>query len=619
MAKLSERRRYMIQLVLVLLTAFSAPVTTPHQTPYGAGGPDAYGYRWIDSDTIASGAPTFAWKDASSGTLVSGLGDDNVVGPYPIGFNFPYYWYRVNSFYIGSNGYIAFGDNRLAASPFSNVPNPAGPNNMLACLLSDLDFAAGTPKCYVWTNAALDTCIISYLNVRWWNMTTSVCSMQIILSKPDSSITYQYKRIIGSPYQGWSSTNNTTGIENITGTVGLSYLNGLVPTINTLHDTLAVKFYPPATTSYQVTDVGVWNALTENNGGLFFYNNTPKTMWAKIKNSGNQPVTTCSVYCRVRNAANSVVYSNATVIPSMIAGQMDSVTFPLTWTPTANGVYRTFFRTKVTGDIFAPNDSVIIETPVVTYPAELMFDIGYGSGSYWTGTGGGYGMKLIPPQYPCRITGAKAQLYYQTTATVCTVFVFKDDGPGGTPGTVLGRGNINVNSTTPTWYQISLDQTINSGAIIVGVISSGYQEPVYALDTAPPFSNQTWEFTGVWAPYREATENDVCMRALVTMGTGVEEELTPGISVNHILKPSLVASPNPFANITKINLINKKHPLNVLNVYNAIGEQVNKLVTTKDHFIWNGNDRFGNQVSPGIYFAKLATDDTPILKLLITK
>lgn len=609
----------MIQIVLVLLTAISAPSTTPSNIPFGGGGPDAYGYRYIDSDTTAPNAPTFDWKDISAtGTLVSGLGDDNVVGPYPIGFNFPYYWYRVNSFYVGSNGYIAFGDNRLAASPFSNVPNPAGPNNMLACLLSDLDFSAGTPKCYVWTNAALDTCIISYLNVRWWNMATSCCSMQIILSKPDSSITFQYKRIIGTPYQGWSSTNNTTGIENITGTVGLSYLNGLVPSINAYHDNLAVKFYPPATTSYQVTDVGIWNALTENNGGLFFYNNTPRTMWAKVKNSGNQPVTSCSVFCRVRNAANSVVYSSALVIPSMAAGQLDSVTFPTQWTPTTNGVYRTIFRTKVNGDIFAPNDSVIIETPVVTYPAELMFDIGYGSGSYWTGTGGGYGMKLIPPQYPCRITGAKAQLYYQSSPSVCTLFVFKDDGPGGTPGTVLGKGAINVNSTTPTWYQINTNATINSGAIIVGVISYSYQEPVYALDTAPPFSNQTWEYTGVWAPYREASENDVCMRALVTTGTGVEE-LTPNISLNNVAKPSLVVNPNPFTNSTKIQLANKRYPLNILEIYNVIGEKVNKLATTEDYFVWNGYDRLGNKVSPGIYFAKLTTDDAPIVKLLITK
>ncbi len=611
----------MIQIVLVLLTALNAPISSPQYITEGAGGPDAYGYRWIDSDTTGpSNVPTFAWKDISTvGTRVLGLGDDNVIGPFPIGFNFPYYWYKVNSFFVGSNGYIAFGDNALAAAGFSAdaPPNPNRPNNMVAPLLSDLDFAVGTPYCYYWTNTAQDTCIISYLSVRWWNMSASNCSLQIILAKPDSSITFQYKRIIGTPYQGWSPDNNATGIENVTGTVGLSYLNGLLPSQNVLHDTLAVKFYPPESTSYQVKDIGILNAMNENSGGFFVYNNTPKTMWAKVKNSGNQAVTSCSVFCRVRNSANTVVYSSAALIPSMTAGQIDSIAFTPDWTSATNGTYRSVFRAKVTGDIFPPNDSVIIETPVVTYPAELMFDVGYGSGSYWTGTGGGYGIKLIPPKYPCRITGAKVNLYYQTTATTCTVFVFKDDGPGGTPGTVLGRGNITVNATTPSWYQISMDQTINSGAIIVGVISGGYQEPVYSLDTAPPFSNQTWEYTGVWAPYREASENDVCMRALVTSGTGVEE-LTPVIT-NNLSKPALTAYPNPFANNTKIQLTNKKQALNVLEIYNVIGERVNKLTTSEDYFIWNGYDRLGSKVSPGIYFAKLATSDSPILKLLITK
>jgi len=614
----------MIQIVLVLLTALSAP-TTPHRyIAKGAGGPDAYGYRWIDNDTSGpSNVPIFTWKDISTvGTRVTGLGDDNVVGPFPIGFNFPYYWYKVNSFYICSNGYIAFGDNVMDASPFANLPNPARPNNVVAPLMSDFDFSSVDPgdtaRCFYWTNAANDTCIISYINLRWWydnhaQSAATRCTFQIILAKYDSSITYQYKKIVGAPYNGWSPTYNTTGIENITGTVGLSYLNGLLPSQNTLHETLAVKFYPPATTSYQVTDVGIWNAMSDNSGGLFLYNNTPKTMWAKVKNSGNQPVTSCSVFCRVRNSANTIIYSSSALILSMTVGQLDSIAFIPDWTPTTNGTYRSVFRTKITGDIFPPNDSVIIETPVVTYPAELMFDNGVvGSASYWTGTGGGYGMKFIPPKYPCRITGAKANLQYNATPVTCTIFVFKADGPGGTPGTVLGRGNVSVSASTPAWYQINLDQTINSGAFFVGVVSSGYQTPSYCIDTAPPFSNQTWEYTGVWAPYREASENDVLIRALVNLGSGVEE-LLPGYTTT---RPTLSIYPNPFVNTTKIQLTNKTTPISIVEIYNALGERVDKLTTTKDFIIWNGIDRSGRKVSPGIYFAKLQTEDTPMIKIL---
>ncbi|GAB1404310.1 hypothetical protein MASR1M74_14890 [Lentimicrobium sp.] len=49
----------------------------------GAGGPDQFGYFWMDSDE--TGGPAYVWNDISAtGTLVTGLTDDNVVGPFPL-------------------------------------------------------------------------------------------------------------------------------------------------------------------------------------------------------------------------------------------------------------------------------------------------------------------------------------------------------------------------------------------------------------------------------------------------------------------------------------------------------------------------------------------------------
>jgi len=612
----------MIQIILVLLTALNGPINAPQYTPYGAGGPDLYGYRWIDNDTTGpSNVPTFVWKDISTiGTRVSGLGDDNVVGPFSIGFNFPYYWYRVNSFYIGSNGYIAFGDNTMWGSPFTILPNSAPPNNVVAPLLSDMEFASyglgDTGKCYYWTNTAADTCIISYINVRFWNSAPIAprCTFQIVLAKIDSSITFQYKGIGGAPYNGWGPTANTIGIENVTGTVGLSYLNGLLPSQNVLHESLAVKFYPPQTTSYQVYDVALLNALNENSGGVFFYNNFPTTLWAKVKNTGNQAVSNCTVYCRVRNSSNAIVYTDTITIASMTSGQIDSVIFTPNWTPTITGVYRSVFRARIGNDMFAGNDSVIIETRVVTYPAELLYDDGTNDYAMsWAGGGGGMGNKFIPPRYPCRITTARANLS-ATTAVTCTLFVYAANGPGGTPGTVLGRGNILVTSTTPAWYQITLDQTINSGAFFVGVTSSPPAAVAFEMDTTAPHSYQGWEYTGVWAPSRDQATYDVEMRALVDLGSGIEE-LGPVISNP---RPHLSAYPNPFANHTKIQLAGKIAPLSIIEIYNALGERINKLSTTNEFIIWNGTDYRGRKLSPGIYFARLETENGLVTKILIS-
>jgi len=518
-----------VLLVLLMICSLAVAKSVTYDNPMknnrnlydkGAGGPDAYGYRYIDSDTVAPGAPTFNWIDISGvGTLVTGLGDDNVsVSAFPIGFDFPYYWYRVNSFYVASNGYIAFGDNTLSASPFPNIPSTARPNNMVAIMLSDLDFGAGSPSCYYWTNAANDTCIITYQNLRWWNMPTSNCSLQIILAKPDSSITFQYKRIIGTPNGGWAGANsgNRTGIENLVGKVGLQYVNGVTPLQNDIHDNLAVKFIPPATTSYYFPDVSVWNAMNDVSGGYFAYLDSTKVLWANIKNSGTVTVTTCSVYCRVENASKSVVYSDAVEIASMTAGQTELVAFDPAWTPTENGLYRTIIKARISNDSFRGNDSVVIETHVVTYPIEMAYDDGEND-SYinWTGTNGGAGMKFTPPRYPCIITGAKANLQLRVASPVgCTIYVYDDDGPGGSPGTVLAKRGVDVTTSYAKWYRVFLTDTIYDGSFFVGVIQND-SGCAYSTDEDAPISGQAWENTGVWAPYRDKNVADVMCRALV--------------------------------------------------------------------------------------------------------
>ncbi len=52
-----------------------------------SGGPDTFGYRWKDSDD--PGEPTYSWVDITgTGTEITGLGDDNNVGPLILGLIF---------------------------------------------------------------------------------------------------------------------------------------------------------------------------------------------------------------------------------------------------------------------------------------------------------------------------------------------------------------------------------------------------------------------------------------------------------------------------------------------------------------------------------------------------
>ena len=59
-----------------------------------SGGPDASGYRWVDSQE--PGGPTFNYE-AVNGSRVA-FSDDSVSGPHPIGFSFRYYGQTYSQF-----------------------------------------------------------------------------------------------------------------------------------------------------------------------------------------------------------------------------------------------------------------------------------------------------------------------------------------------------------------------------------------------------------------------------------------------------------------------------------------------------------------------------------------
>ncbi|MEO0100808.1 MAG: hypothetical protein ABIK84_00205 [candidate division WOR-3 bacterium] len=511
----------MLNIFLLFLISISNPVTTPSPPVFGVGGPDAYGYRWIDSDTTAPGAPVYNWIDITGiGDTIRGLADDNVVGPFPIGFDFPYYWYTVNSFFVGSNGYIAFGDNFLSAHPFQNFPNAARPNNTLAPLMCDLDFSAGSPLCMYWTNNR-DTCIISYINVPFWN-TGGSNTFQIILTKADSSIYFQYQTQNGAPYNGWQSTGSSTiGIENITGRVGLSYMHAGQPTYNMPHASLAIKFYPPPTTGYQVRDIAAWAVMNDNSEGVFVHLGDTVFPRGKVKNAGNVPTGSFPVYCRIRSGAN-VVFAETIQVASSNPGEVININCTRRYVPTATGLYTMVIRSALSGDSVPSNDSLVLEMRVVQYPGELRWeDLSTPRAMYYWNGPGGYGNKFYPPRYPASVTQAK--VYASGSNTPVSVLVLDDNGPNGAPGDTLFITTINI--STQQWYTVNVTPPVNiaSGAFYVGCISAVSMAPSFGMDTLPPVSRLGWEYTNSWAPSRHAAQHDIMIRAVCDVGSGIKE------------------------------------------------------------------------------------------------
>ncbi len=134
-------RRMYRNFVLVFTLAVSLLLVT---SAYALnGGPDRYGYRYIDS--LERGGPQYSWyKVVQTPEFdVKGEVGNTLSRAFPIGFEFEFYGKKYSRFQITANGYILFYASRpndaLKAFAYNgeDVPSAAHPNGMLAPLWGD--------------------------------------------------------------------------------------------------------------------------------------------------------------------------------------------------------------------------------------------------------------------------------------------------------------------------------------------------------------------------------------------------------------------------------------------------------------------------------------------------
>lgn len=195
----------------------------------GAGGPDGFGYRWIDSDE--PGGPVFDWFDITGvGTSVT-LSDDQNAGPYSLGFDISFYGNTYNSIRICSNGWASFTSTSTAYTNVA-IPDAFDPNNALYGFWDDLNPANGGTVHY-YADGANNRFIIQFTNVAYFSGTGTV-TFQIIVT-PDNDVLYQYLTMSGTV------TSATIGIENADGSVALQTVFNAAY----IHDNLATRFFLP--------------------------------------------------------------------------------------------------------------------------------------------------------------------------------------------------------------------------------------------------------------------------------------------------------------------------------------------------------------------------------------
>ncbi|MEK7263414.1 MAG: S8 family serine peptidase [Bacteroidota bacterium] len=213
----------------------------------GQGGPDAFGYEWIDSDE--PNGPLYDWVDISStGTMLNASSpwvasgtlsatDEGII-QIDLPFPFPFYGNTYSSVYIGTNGTLSF--QPPTGSFYSNgqIPSPASGSamidNFIGGFWDDLDIAGNGVMYYGVHNGSF---VLQCVNLERYSSTNADYTFEFIL-RPNGEILMQYSQMgIG----GGSTISATIGIENIGGTVGLQ----VVASATYLHNELAIRFFLP--------------------------------------------------------------------------------------------------------------------------------------------------------------------------------------------------------------------------------------------------------------------------------------------------------------------------------------------------------------------------------------
>jgi len=194
-----------------------------------SGGPDAFGYRWLDSDE--RGGPAYQWVDiATSANAVALSGDEAVSAPLAIGFNFPFYGRRFSRIRACTNGYLQFGPEGPAFVN-SGLPSTGGPRNMIAPFWDDLHLGVGTDRVFLRSDGT--RCVITWQGVPRYNDPASVMTFQCILY-PSGEVRFQYRSMSGH------TSSATVGIQDSSRTIGLSVAFNQ----SYVRDSLAVRLAP---------------------------------------------------------------------------------------------------------------------------------------------------------------------------------------------------------------------------------------------------------------------------------------------------------------------------------------------------------------------------------------
>ncbi|MCD4817929.1 MAG: T9SS type A sorting domain-containing protein [Candidatus Cloacimonetes bacterium] len=258
---------------------------------YGIGGPDEYGYMWIDNEV--EDGPEYNWIEISetgASAIMHGVpsfdGDDNFCEAIDFGFDFPFYGIDRSHFYVDTNGEILLAENDWV-NPYPDsdwgedgfsfnstypIPGFTQMPGLVAVFWDSQRAIEGTGDIYYQTfgEAPDRYCVVEWQNFEFdYDLSGEPTLCYEAIFYESGEIIFQYQNTdngqTGYATPHIDGRSSTVAIQNDEATIGLCYLQevrennnyvGVEPLGNLLKNGLAIKFYPsddnyPPTFSYE--------------------------------------------------------------------------------------------------------------------------------------------------------------------------------------------------------------------------------------------------------------------------------------------------------------------------------------------------------------------------------
>jgi len=200
-----------------------------------------------------------------------GYSEDELFGPFEIGFSYKHFNNPYTQFYVTSNGLVLFtsvpfSPNPLDPSNYLNcsgtavdIPNSALPNNFIAPFWDDLVIDSYGNILYTTIGAAPNRkLIIQFKNMGFSPYPATMGTFSVILYETSNIIQVQYRLIVLS-YSGKAHGGSATvGLENAAGNAGVKYAYHNPSAVNSNQ---AISFTPVAGPSYTINSNAVYDGV----------------------------------------------------------------------------------------------------------------------------------------------------------------------------------------------------------------------------------------------------------------------------------------------------------------------------------------------------------------------